>query len=123
MSDIFSIGDGRTDGSTRSRITEEKEKLRREVLSRALEMYPVQTARPVWTIPQFDKLSQAWLLALPNPTTYLAGPVFREAMASHLCLPSPGCQSKVGKPVGPAGALVDPFGNQVMCAKLPFDTS
>ena len=73
-------------------------------------------------ITQFDKLSQAWLLALPSPTTHLASPVFREAMAMHLCLPSPGCQSKVGQPVGPSGDTVDPFGDSIMYARLPFDT-
>ena len=108
--DLLAAGNGRMDGSTRSVLTEEREKLRRKVLTRALELHPDQTARPVCAIPQFDKLSQAWLLSLPNPTTYLAGPVFREAMAAHLCLPSPCCQSKVGQPVGQAGARVDPFG-------------
>ena len=76
----------------------------------------------MWAVPQFDKLSQAWLLALQTPSTYLSGPVFAESMATHLCLPSPCCQGKVGQPVGPSGATIDPFGDSVMCAKLPFDT-
>ena len=120
--DLLAVGEGRTDGSTRSLLTEQRERLHREVLSRALEMHHDQRARPVWAIPQFDKLSQAWLLALPSPTTYLSSQVFTEAMASHLCLPSPACRGRVGQPVGPAGAIVDHFGDAVMCATLPFDT-
>ena len=93
------------------------------MLTLALQLHPDQAARPVWAVPQFDKLSQAWLLALPSPSTYLPAPVFREAMASHLCLPSPSCQHKVGQPVGdPGGAIIDPYGDTVMCARLPFDT-
>ena len=103
-------------------VVQKREELRAAVLSRALQHYPDQTARPVWVYPQFDKMSQAWILATPNPHTFLPGPVFREAMASHLCLPSPCCQDKVGQPVGPRGERVDVFGDSIMCAALPFDS-
>ena len=43
-------------------------------------------------------------------------------MAAHLCLPSPACQGKLGLPVGREGAVVDRFGDAVLCAKLPFYT-
>lgn len=101
---------------------DQREKLRELVLSRGLLNHPDQSARPVWVYPQFDKLSQAWIKALPTPTTYLSSPVFREAMADHLCLPASCCQGKVGLPVGREGAFVDPFGDSIICAKLPFDT-
>ena len=119
---VEGMGDGRIDGSTRALAVQQREELRAAVLTLALQQYPDQTARPVWVYPQFDKLSQAWILATPNPHTYLPSPVFREAMASHLCLASPCCQGKVGQPVGPRGATVDPFGDSIMCATLPFDT-
>ena len=51
----------------------------------------------------------------------MSGPVFREAMATHLCLPSPCCQSLVGKPTGYRGEVVDAFGDNVMSATMPFD--
>ena len=78
------------------------------------QLHPDQRARPVWAVPEFDKLSQAWLLALPSPSTDLPVPVLREAMAAHLCLPSPCCKYRVGQPLGDtSGALVDPFGDAV----------
>ena len=43
-------------------------------------------------------------------------------MAAQLCLPSPACVGKIGEPVGQGGAVVDLFGDAVVCARLPFDT-
>ena len=119
---LIAFGEGCSTGHTRKLIVQQREKLRGAVLSQALQQYPDQTARPVWVFPQFDKLSAAWILATPSAHTFLSSPVFREAMAAHLCLPSPCCQSKVGQPVGIEGATVDVFGDKVMSAKLPFDS-
>ena len=119
---VNDVGEGQTNGSIRAKVTEHKESTRAKVLSRALEQHPDQRARPVWVYPQFDKMSGAWILALPSFTTYLSGPVFKETMAWHLCLPSPSCRDLVGTPVGTEGATVDIWGEQVMCAKLPFDS-
>ena len=119
---VQGLGEGCVTGNTRARVVEQREELRALVLARALKDYPDQAARPVWVYPQFDRLSQAWILATPAPLTYLSGPVFREAMAAHLCLPSPACRGVVGQPVGQEGAVVDAFGDNVLCAKLPFDT-
>ena len=119
---VEGVGDGRVDGSTRRLVTQQRESLRARVLYRALSLHPDQTARPVWAFPQYDKMSCAWLLATPSPDTYIPGPLFREAMATHLCLPSPCCRSHVGKPTGYRNELVDAFGDNVMCATLPFDT-
>ena len=110
------------DGKTRALVSQQREKLRARVLHKALSEHPDQTSRPVWAFPQFDKMSCSWLLATPSPDTYMSGPVFREAMATHLCLPSPCCQSLVGKPTGYRGEVVDAFGDNVMSATLPFDT-
>ena len=115
-------GEGRVDGSVRALVTRQRETLRAAVLDRALERHPDRTVRPVWVFPQFDKLSQAWILALPSASTFLASPVFQETMAWHLCLPRPACRDLVGTPACREGAVVDTFAEQVMCAKLPFDT-
>ena len=119
-SPVVGMGDGRVDGKTRALVTQQREKLRARVLKKALALHADQTARPVWAFPQFDKMSCAWLLATPSPDTFIPGPVFREAMATHLCLPSPCCQSHVGKPTGYRNELVDVFGDTVMTATLPF---
>jgi hypothetical protein len=73
----------------------------------------------------FDKLSGAWLLALPGRDTGLSAKVFTEAMAAHLCLPSPAVVTGgwVVKNTVRGGPVIDQFGDAVMCCKhLPGDT-
>ena len=48
------VGGGTTDGSTRATVTKEREKLRVEVLERALADHEDQTARPVMSCKQKD---------------------------------------------------------------------
>ena len=91
-------------------------------MRQALNRHVDQSARPVLAYPQLDKLSTAWKLSLPGVTNGLSTPVFREVMAQHLCLPSPACQSILGQPVGTRGAVVGPFGDELMTAHLTQDT-
>ena len=109
-------------GSSRQAITEQREELREAVLREALLRHPDQTARPAIAYPQFDKISTAWKLSLPGPTTGLTSPVFKEVMAMHLLLPSIVCKEVVGKRVGAGGAVAGPFGDEIMCAQLPGDS-
>ena len=51
------------------------------------------------TFPNFDKLSEARILALL--LTGLPCRTFSKAMAAHLCLPSPVVRDWVGNTVGP----------------------
>ena len=67
-----SAGLDRTDGSTRSLIVQQRESLRHEVMTLALQRHPEREARPVTVFQNFDKLSGAWLLALPGPDTGLS---------------------------------------------------
>ena len=55
--------------SSRQLITEQREQLREAVLREALLRHPDQTARPAIAYPQLDKLTTAWKLSLPGPTT------------------------------------------------------
>ena len=68
---------------------QQRESLRHEVLEKALKEYPDRSARPVTAYSNFDKMSGAWLLALPGSLNGLSSAVFAEAMCAHLCLPSP----------------------------------
>ena len=108
--------------SSRQALTEQREGLREAVLREALLRHPNQTARPAIAYPQLDKLSTAWKLSLPCPTTGLTSPVFKEVMALHLFLPSLACKAVVGQRVGAGGAVASPFGDEVMCAHLPGDS-
>ena len=81
-------GADRSDGSTRR--LQQREGLRHEVLTLGLERHAADRgARPVTVFQNFDKLSGAWLLALPGPETGLSSKIFSEAMAAHLRLPTP----------------------------------
>ena len=55
----------------------------------------------------------------------MSAAVFREALSSHLCLPSPAIRDGgwEGKAVGTRGALIDKFGDAVMgCSEICGDT-
>ena len=118
-------GGDKTDGSTRRAAVQQREGLRHEVLTLALKRHGDREARPVTVFQNFDKISGAWLLALPGPDNGLSSPVFSEAMAAHLCLPSPAVAAGqwVGKTTVRGGAVIDKFGDAIMCCKhLPGDT-
>ena len=112
-------GDGSTDGSTRKAVVTQLENLRHRVLSKHLKEWKSRTDRPVWSWPNRDKLTTAWLLSFPGPHTGLSMPVFREGLAMVLCIPSPACRDMVGERVG--NGKVDLFGDSVLCQNLPGD--
>ena len=91
-SPVFSAGENSTDGSTKTLIVKSLETLHLRSLVKALELYPDRNARPVRFFTQRDKLSQAWLSALPSPLSLIPGPEFSQAMAWSLMVPSPYCQ-------------------------------
>ena len=116
---VEGVGEDSTDGSTRRKVVEQREKMRGSVLGKALELHPDQLARPVLAWPQLDKLSSAWLHSYSGPHSGLPSTVFTEAVCSHLCLPSPACRDRGGQRVGKA--VVDMFGDKVMAATLSGD--
>ena len=122
---LVKAGGEKDDGSTRRAVVQQRQGLRHEVLSKALERHGDRQARPVTVFQNFDKTSGAWLLALPGPDTGLSSPVFTEAMAAHLCLHSPAVAAGgwVGKVTVRGGAVIDKFGDAIMnCKHLPGDT-
>ena len=69
-----------------------------KVLKKALDIHGDRRARPVMSWTQRDKLSSAWLLALPAGDTCLSSPAFAEAAAT--LLPSPAYADRIGCEVG-----------------------
>ena len=112
-------GNGSSTGATRKAVVEQREMTRGKVLAKCLKEYHDRLARPTWSWPQRDKLSSQWLLALPAPGSDMSSAVFAEAFASHLCLPSPACEGRVGEKLG--RATVDRYGDSVQAAALPGD--
>ena len=80
------VGCGSVTGETRGKFLEAREMTRAKLLIKALEQFRPQKARPVWSWRQRDKLSTAWLLALPLPHTALSNDEFSEAAAARQAL-------------------------------------
>ena len=108
------VGGLSCDGSTRGKISEERDKTWANLIVKSLDNHPKQdrTNRPIWSWLQRDKLSAAWLQALPGPDTSLSSAEFSEAAAAALCLPSPACMEKLGEVIR-GRQVVDPFGETV----------
>ena len=120
-SEAKGAGDGSEDGSTRRKVTTWLEDTRAAVLTRALEVYPDQSVRPVWVHPQLDKLSQGWILSLPGHNGFSQAE-FSETVARFMCMPSPCCQPKLGESLEQHGLHLDAFGDNVMSvSNIPGD--
>ena len=104
---VESVGGNSCDGSTRGKISEERDKAWANLIVKSLESHPQQdrTNRPIWSWLQRDKLSSAWLQALPGPDSSLSSAEFSEAAAAALCIPSPACLEKGGRPLWRDGAV------------------
>ena len=113
---VEAMGEGSTDGSTRMLVTEQLETLTLATLKKHLGEMRDQKARPVCSMNQKDKLSTAWLLALPGAQSSLTTPIFKEGMAMVLCIPSPACKERVGEKIG--SGRVDLLGRQCQVSTL-----
>ena len=96
---VEDVGGSSRDGSTRGKLSEERDVTMARLVKKGLETHPRQDRanRPVWAWLQRDKLSAAWLQALPGPDTSLSSAEFTEAAAAALCLPSPACSDRLGQ--------------------------
>ena len=85
---VEGVGGVSVDGSIRTKIAQQREGLRHIM---ALADHPDKDARPVTAYQNVadDKRAGTWLLAIPNRDNCLSTPIFKEAISSHLCLPSP----------------------------------
>ena len=120
--DVAGVGGNSTDGSTRGKITEERDTTRANCINKGLACHSRQdrTNRPVWAWLQRDKLSSAWLQALPGPDSNLTSAEFSEAAAAALCLPSPASMERLGQVVR-GRQVVDLYGETVLSTTLTGD--
>ena len=103
----------------RKTVVEQTEKIWSKVVMKCLEMHPDRRSRAVRSWPERDKLSSAWLLALPTGETAISSAEFAEAAAALLCLPSAACKDKIGCSVG--DRKVDLYGDAVQAARMKGD--
>jgi hypothetical protein len=116
---VRGAGMGCVTGATRKLVVVQLEKLWGKALKTSLDHHADRRVRPVMSWSQRDKLSSVWLLALPAGDTCLSSPVFAEAAAALLCLPSPACDDRIGCEVGKR--RVDRYGDQVQAARVEGD--
>ena len=97
---VFDVGRNRENGKSRQDMIELRDNNRKKVLEKTLKECDKVSCRAVWSWNQRDKLSTAWLLALPGPHTGMSSTIFVEGLATVLCLPSPACVRKLGEKIG-----------------------
>ena len=100
--------------------TEAIENLRSKVLGKALQLVRPVNTRAAWAWRQRDKVSAAWLLAIPGSGTSLSSAEFSEAAASNLCLPSPACRDRVGELIK-GRVVIDEFGDNIQATAMVGD--
>ena len=104
---------GSTTGATCMAVTSRLEELTLATLSKHLGEYRERKARPVCLSQQKDKMTTAWLLALPTPQGSVSTPIYRKGLAMVLALPSPACQDRLGQKIGKG--RVGLWGDTVKC--------
>ena len=92
------FGSEAADGSCCQEIGEQLGSLNFKVIREVMSGSPCSKAAVL--LHQFDKMSQAWLGALPGPMSDIPGPEFQQAMAWRLNLPSPACKDFIGQKIG-----------------------
>ena len=112
-------GEPSCSGATRMRVVAQLESLRLKSMEKHLKEQRNRQARPVWSWPNQDKFTTAWLLSFPGPHSGLSTPIFQEGLALVLCLPSPACKDRVGEKVG--DSRLDAFGDALARQKLCGD--
>ena len=71
VSNLQGLGAGSVSGGTRGELVEAIDRIRSGLLSQALGLHRPKKDRHAWAWRQRDKLSTAWLLALPGGSDYL----------------------------------------------------
>ena len=107
-------GGNSTDWLTRSRIVQHQEKMLQEVLVCGLKLPPNKSTHPVQKFHCKDKVSQAWLSALPTALSSIPSDEFQQAMAFQMFVPSPACSPHLGTMIG--DRPLDAHGEVLMCA-------
>ena len=117
---VEGLGEDSVTGATRGRIVEAVETTRALLLSKVLEEVRPKSTRAAWAWRQRDKVSSAWLLAIPGLDTSLSSAEFSEAAAANLSLASPACVGRVGEVIR-GRVTVDTHGDNVQATCVPGD--
>ena len=125
MEEIFAtgvegVGAGSVTGATRGLLVEAQERIRFRLLTEALARHRPKRDRHAWAWRQRDKLSSAWLLALPGGGDNLTNDEFTTFAAINLCIPPPACLEREGDVIK-GRVRVDKHGDLVQSTAVPGD--
>ena len=95
--EVEGLGEGSTSGATRKLLSRAREELRLEVFEQAISLHRDRGARGISSWKERDKLTTTYLLATPGPHAKLSSPVFAEALATLLSMPSRVCVDRLGE--------------------------
>ena len=84
VQEVQGAGEGSSSRDVRGSIVRERDIARKKILLKALENHHDQSWRPVWSLPERDKLSSAWALCLPHPHTTMSPSEFAQVFSNHL---------------------------------------
>ena len=119
---LENLGGGSVSGETRGEVMEARERLRFRLLTKVLEVHRPKRDRHAWGWRQKDKLSSAWLLALPGGGEGLSNEEFTTTAALNLCLPPPCVTERLGVELkGRPKVVVETHGDNVQATPLPGD--
>ena len=118
--EIQGIGGDSVNGETRGSLVEARDRVRACLLTRSLEQHRPRKDRQAWAWKQRDKLSSAWLLALPGGSDSLSNEEFTTAAATNLCLPQPVCVERLGELIK-GRVTIDQHGDNIQSSALPGD--
>lgn len=74
--DAASAGVGYDDQTSRTSIVKQLERLQYQCVRQSHQNHPNKDAHPVKSFDQRDKVSQAWLSAIPTPTSFIPSPEY-----------------------------------------------
>ena len=115
-SEIYGLGEGKTDGSSRAKMVKAFEELQAAALDKCLKNHRDQKSRMVLARRNTDKISTSCLLLRPGPHTHIVNNCLSEHILTIMAIPSVICRSKVGEKIG--NMKVDPWGDAVFNATV-----
>ena len=90
------------------------------MLGKVLERVRPKSTREAWAWGQRDKVSSAWILALPGHQTNLTSAEFSLAAATSLCIPPPVCLEREGETIRD-NIKIDKYGDKIQATCVEGD--
>ena len=117
---VAGVGGDSTSGETRTELVTALENLRAKVLGKVLKKVRPKSTREAWAWRQRDKVSSAWVLAIPGYQSTLTSAEFSLAAATNLCIPPPVCLEREGETIK-GNVTIDCHGDRIQATCIEGD--